>query len=63
MKQHYQIGEAVHVVHGLRPGVVAEFDFEAGDVTPKGADEEAVLQHLVATGQASLVKPKQKKEA
>ncbi len=63
MKKTYQIGEAVHVVHGLRAGVVVECDFEAGDVVPADANEEAVLEHLVATGQASLAKPKAKKEA
>lgn len=62
MKRTYHIDEAVHVVHGLRPGVVVELDFEAGDITPKDADEVAVLEHLAAIGQASIVKPKPKKE-
>lgn len=62
MKREYHIDTPLHIVHGLRPGVVIECDFEAGDIAPRSADEAAVLEHLLLTGQASLVKPKPKKE-
>jgi len=62
MKRTYKLGEAVHGTHGVRFGHVVEFAFDAGEVVPADADEAAVLEHLVAIGQAELVTAKPKKK-
>lgn len=62
MRQRYEIREAVRGVHGVRLGVVVEYDYEPGEYTPKDPVEAKVLRHLVATGHASLVTAKPKKK-
>ena len=44
---------------------IDSFEFAAGDVAPKDASEERILEHLVSTGRAEVVvtAAKSKKEA